>query len=118
MQGLFFIIDPNLFEGDMVLDPEQLESIKKFNKAVPLAASKLKLWPRTIPYDLHELSKLSCCVVYYYYALITLQASYVTSRFIMRKKWRTTHGKYSQELFLKVIVYEVGKNFSINSFSK
>ena len=78
MQRLFFFIDPNLFEGDMVLDPEQLQSIKKFNKAVSLAASKLKLWPRTIPYDLHELSKFSSCVVYYYYDHITLQASFVT----------------------------------------
>lgn len=79
MQRLFFITDPNLFEGDMVLDPEQLQSIKTINKAVPLAASKLKLWPRTIPYDLHELSKLSIYVVYAVcYVHITLQASLVT----------------------------------------
>ncbi|XP_057314060.1 zinc metalloproteinase nas-15-like isoform X2 [Hydractinia symbiolongicarpus] len=49
--------DPNLFEGDMILSPDQLEEIRngKINRAVPMAATKTNLWPRKIPFDYHEL---------------------------------------------------------------
>ena len=52
-------LDPNLFEGDMILDPDQLNEIKNgnFNRDIPMAATKTNLWPRTIPVDYHELSK-------------------------------------------------------------
>lgn len=51
-------LDPNLFEGDMVLNPEEINAIligAYFNKAMPLAATK-QPWPWIIPYDLYGLS--------------------------------------------------------------
>lgn len=55
----YTLLDPNLFEGDMILSPDQLEEIRngKINRAVPMAATKTNLWPRKIPFDYHELSE-------------------------------------------------------------
>lgn len=52
------ILDPNLFEGDMILTPDQLTAIKngEFNRDLPLAATR-RPWPKLIPYDLFGLSK-------------------------------------------------------------
>ncbi|XP_057314061.1 zinc metalloproteinase nas-15-like [Hydractinia symbiolongicarpus] len=49
--------DPNLFEGDMILSPDQLDNIQngRINKAIPMAAAKTNLWPRIIPFDYKEL---------------------------------------------------------------
>ena len=52
-------LDPNLFEGDMVLDPDELEAIKKgsINGNAPYA-STTKVWPSPlIPYDFYGLSE-------------------------------------------------------------
>ncbi|XP_057297336.1 protein SpAN-like [Hydractinia symbiolongicarpus] len=51
--------DPNLFEGDMILSPDQLERIQKgeFNRDLLLAATRHP-WPKLIPYDLYGLKTI------------------------------------------------------------
>ena len=64
-------LDPNLFEGDMVLNPEEIKAILSgayFNKAMPLAATK-QPWPWIIPYDLYGLSIFS---LFFYFSTILL----------------------------------------------
>ncbi|XP_057300873.1 zinc metalloproteinase nas-6-like [Hydractinia symbiolongicarpus] len=51
--------DPNLFEGDMILTPDQLTAIKngEFNRDLPLAATR-RPWPKLIAYDLFGLKTI------------------------------------------------------------
>ena len=58
MMSTLIYLDPGLFEGDMIVSPEEREAILSgnyFNEATPLAATK-RPWPRIVPYDLYELS--------------------------------------------------------------
>lgn len=51
-------LDPSLFEGDMIVSPEERQAILRgtyFNEATRLAATR-RPWPRIVPYDLYELS--------------------------------------------------------------
>ncbi len=51
---LFFHTDPNLFEGDMVLTEDQKRDFLygEPNYQIPLAATKVNLWPKLIAYDM------------------------------------------------------------------
>ena len=59
-----FRSDPNLFEGDIVLDPDQRLAIEHGSNA--MAATAGKIWPVYVPYEIEtKLSKFmfSCFLI-------------------------------------------------------
>ena len=66
---MIFSSDPNLFEGDMILTDDQKRAFLfgDANYQIPLAAIKINLWPRTIPYSMD--SSIGMLLLEFYFNL-------------------------------------------------